>query len=75
MRIWCVCLCSVRIAREHLLVVFLLLGDIRKLSQVLVMKDRTDHLYHVRSLCAGGVLRVVGAIVLLDWLCAISLGE
>src|SRR6266511_5280418 len=67
--------CSVRIAREHLLVELLLLRDIRKISQVLGQKDRTDHSCHLRSLCTGGVLRVVGPIVLLAGLCAISLGE
>ena len=50
-------------------------GNVRKLSQILVVTDRTDHLHYIRRLCAGGVLRAVGPIVLLDGLCAISLGE
>ena len=67
--------CPVRIAGQDSLVELLLWRDVRELSQVLVQTDRTNHLHDIRPLRAGSVLRAVGPIVLLDGLCAISLGE
>ena len=49
--------------------------DVRKLSQILIETNRTDHLHYVGSLCAGGVLVGSGAIGLLDGLWAISLAN
>jgi hypothetical protein len=66
---------QVRIARQSSLLEFLLGCNVRKLSQIRIHHNRTDHLHHVRSLCAGSVLTRSGAIVLLRLLCAVSLGE
>ena len=68
-------LCPGADSGSGLFVEFPFCGDIREISQILIQTDRTDHLHDVGSLCAGGILRAVGPIVLLDGLCAISLGE
>ena len=53
-----------RIARQDSLFELLLGRDVRKVSQVCVQHDRTDHLHDIRSLRAGGILRGSGTIVL-----------
>src|SRR6266852_7441450 len=63
--------CPVRIARQHSLFKLGLRRDVREAAQILVHADRTNHLYHVRRLCAGRRLVRSGAIVL----GAFSLGE
>src|SRR5213078_1459073 len=61
----CTCLLSpVRIARQDSLLKLGLRRDVREAAQILVQTDRTNHLYHVRRLCAGRRLVCSGAIVL-----------
>ena len=50
-------------------------GDVREVSQILILTDRTDHLHDVRPLRAGSILSSAGAAGLLSLLCASPLSE
>ena len=64
-----------RIARQDSLVELLLGRDVRKVSQVRVQHDRTDHLHDIRSLCTGSILPRIGPSRLLRGPGALGLGK